>query len=907
MLDLFALRELAPGSRVLGTDSYECATSDILVLDGVSSRVLWLSSGGDRVVRLFTCECPPLDAVFCSFEKDTVCVAILLTPSYLRLHQASGEHHDVRLSTPCLRIFAVPSGLLLRAEPSPDPPEEDLTTLNATQGSPSGSPGPRSPDFGLFAADRSSPSGFSLLGPQRHARPTLFTLAHPTAVAVPVALRSSVYQEPGDESMALAEADAEEPLHASHAQTPHPHQLNHSRSHSVHVLDGLFTSEHEEVVAVCGPLLITLQGGSGSGAARDNGSQQQPRTLRLWALQAVAEEETNLALATMRATGASLGSRMSLGSRSSRGSGGYYGAGQEGEAGPGAFAHGRSKSPSFAPRSSPITASSSNPSPYGWDNAVGDSVDRGGSPIVGLQNALGLDGTARRGVEREGGDAGGPGPLLTQFVGSGGAVDAGHVGSRDAARSARNISHITGRSSMPGSSLQLLDSSPLGLAASSRSSSANLRFSFSGSRLREHSSPLVLTVLDPVSGASALFAVEHAQEEVGGLDGGPPPAWGELRALPPLTLPAGQVPRAVAHARVPMFLGGGAATPSACLTIILHSRAALTAPSAATLFIGSSRVGSTALHCLDDLDSTSANRAFTDMQSLGGGALVTRAAGRSHLVALPPALLLEARGGGAAELAALAAVQSLPGGDTAAELGLGLFMLAQRLGHATPATLLLRAAFGLPAPAAPAANEPRATNAHAELVLVHARLVPLLAALDARVPLFDALHAAWQDLRIQGSRHVHAALEALGAGLAGCAASAGGATGHAYHSYYSARLDLSTIQLITSDISSGAEFTAHAVPPCASQWVAQCLDLIGQQFASRTAEQALPVFHTPARGCPCIDLCRKFLQRVLMGIQGVAATSLARLIAESYMGTGMGVPSSEPAGDPLLQKYVSIY
>jgi hypothetical protein len=85
------------------------------------------------------------------------------------------------------------------------------------------------------------------------------------------------------------------------------------------------------------------------------------------------------------------------------------------------------------------------------------------------------------------------------------------------------------------------------------------------------------------------------------------------------------------------------------------------------------------------------------------------------------------------------------------------------------------------------------------------------------------------------------------------------------------------------------------------------LDLIGQQFASGTAEQALPVFHTPARGCPCIDLCRKFLQRVLMGIQGVAATSLARLIAESYMGTGMGVPSSEPAGDPLLQKYVSIY
>ena len=151
-------------------------------------------------------------------------------------------------------------------------------------------------------------------------------------------------------------------------------------------LDGLFTSEHEEVVAVCGPLLLTHQ--------RESGASQQQRTLRLWVLQALAEEETSRALATMRTTVASMGSRMSLGSRNSYGSGGGYGQGHEvAGLGVGAFAHPRSKSPNFALRGSPVTVSS--PAPYSWDNAAGGSSDRGGSPIAGLQNALGLDGDGR--------------------------------------------------------------------------------------------------------------------------------------------------------------------------------------------------------------------------------------------------------------------------------------------------------------------------------------------------------------------------------------------------------------------------------------------------------------------------------------------------------------------------------
>jgi hypothetical protein len=166
-MELSCLKSFCPGARIL---SQSCAQNysthgleDILVLE--NSRVIWYSECASRVVRTFICEKEPLDAVFCVLDKDltpasisassyqsetnskssrrrVVTVAILLSPTYLRLYQSSGEHSDIQLSSPVDKLFSVPSGLLLQGQRAL--PKRDMRF-------PSGQHNERGP--GLFPSD----------------------------------------------------------------------------------------------------------------------------------------------------------------------------------------------------------------------------------------------------------------------------------------------------------------------------------------------------------------------------------------------------------------------------------------------------------------------------------------------------------------------------------------------------------------------------------------------------------------------------------------------------------------------------------------------------------------------------------------------------------------------------------
>ena len=858
MLDLFALREFAPGSRILGIDSYECITNDLLVLDGLTSRVLWLSAGGDRVIRQFTCECRPLDAVFCRFpdqvdsDCNEVCVAILLTPSYMRVHQSSGEHSDLRLNTPCSRLFAIPAGVLLLALPFSD--SDDMATLNMSMNqSPVQSPGLRSPHLGIESPRNTSPSECSIMiGMSRQARSTLFTLTHPTAVPLPLAIRSSSNSFSKADNRAMKNRAMTEDFKSSPYRSAIKSQFENVRG-----LDGLFVREREIVVAVCGPLVVTKQFAS-------EGTTQfgtQIYTLRLWTLQRVAKDEMHTVLASLRSTGASVSSRMSLGSRGSRGSGGA--STHEGEIGP--LAHARAKSPSLGSmRASPVTTSNS----YRWEHPEGRS-----SPVVGLESALGIsDHSDRRYVDREGGDAGNP--LAMPF---------NNVAARDSDLGRDHALHAIlpnmqwtddGRSGVPQFCLELLDSASLHI---SDTSIDDIKFSLSGHRTGMHDNALVLVALHARSGVSNHFIVRYSEEN-GTFSG-------ELVPMQPLDLPSGHVPRSIAHICAPLFPGRGPVRPTACVTFVIHSKATTAEPCGAALFIGSSRVGSISLQCKDDMHCLKSLELLTALSSTASGALVGQVSGKTVLIGISPALLLSDNVG-VAEMAALAALRAVSGGDVVAELSLGLFMIASQAQQANEvslsgAILLLRAAFGLPAPAN---LLPNSSTSYSELTEIYSRLVPLLNMLDVRIPLFDALHAAWQDLRLQGSRMAGTALRSLGEGLAMCAAAAGGPLGQLYCTYYGTYVNISTKIQSVKDFEFS--FTAYQEPPCAARWIGKCLEVIGEHFKS-TSEQDIPAFQTPAQGCLCIDLCRTFFRNVLHGLKrhgSVKYANWARLLAEAYVG-----------------------
>lgn len=143
MESLFELRRFSPSINVQTNEPMrQCSSGSpggLLAVDSLSRRVIWYSECGGRVIRQYTCECEPIQAIFCTFSElgtgDTEdypnhrasehAVCILLTPVHLRLHLSSGTSHDIQLPRQVEKIFAFPSGLVLQCKVH----EKDVSSL----------------------------------------------------------------------------------------------------------------------------------------------------------------------------------------------------------------------------------------------------------------------------------------------------------------------------------------------------------------------------------------------------------------------------------------------------------------------------------------------------------------------------------------------------------------------------------------------------------------------------------------------------------------------------------------------------------------------------------------------------------------------------------------------------------
>ena len=258
------MRDLA-GSHIASASSF---MNDILVIR--DKKVVWYTECG-KEVRQFSCETKPLDAIFCHFSQsgdggstpnDTVdnaggagndggtnrnvTVAILITQSYLRLHQSHGEHFDIRLDFEVESICQCSHGILLQSSGKSE--ETDLSSRHS------------------FVRNHAS------------TQPTLYILRNVTALVQPILFDAEAFAESPstilDKSLSV--------------NSP---SYNNSLSMDSRSRYRFTSNVHEKVVAVYEDLVVTIDRRSSNSNGENEKGKQPLKTLKLWQLEVPVNEE----------------------------------------------------------------------------------------------------------------------------------------------------------------------------------------------------------------------------------------------------------------------------------------------------------------------------------------------------------------------------------------------------------------------------------------------------------------------------------------------------------------------------------------------------------------------------------------------------------------------------------------
>jgi hypothetical protein len=173
-MEFFLQKTLSQGEHISSVDTdgnaraggYE--NKDILTINKRS--VVWYAKGGARVVRKFCFETTVTAAVFCTFvsrpytsssssssssnsssnsnsnsnssssSNQKKCIAIMLSSTYIQVHQYSGESYDIHVPCPMASMVPTKHGLLFQAERA-------LTTAVSTAAAAAAAAGNRDASF----------------------------------------------------------------------------------------------------------------------------------------------------------------------------------------------------------------------------------------------------------------------------------------------------------------------------------------------------------------------------------------------------------------------------------------------------------------------------------------------------------------------------------------------------------------------------------------------------------------------------------------------------------------------------------------------------------------------------------------------------------------------------------------
>jgi hypothetical protein len=839
-----SLRELPFNSQVLTSGAYDGGSDEILVVDD-ANRVIWLSSTGERIIRQFSCECKPLDAVFCSFpgdESDTVTVAILLNSGYIRLHQSSGDYMDVRLTAPCIRIWSIPQGLLLQSMPIDYDDNQLHHNRDSFLKSPNSSACYESP---MSAVSPSSPSMTSFgIGIQNQQQgPVLYTLSHSTATPIPVHIPSTL------DTTSLFKDNIRSP---TTMQTPGGLAIQVEMQNDVQKL----LNKDTIIAGTMDNLLITYNS----------------PYVNLWNMMEVQDVVDDVRMDTaglntvMRGTMNTATTGSSVGSGGSRPSVGGWTSGM---------------GPSISldaplPLSRAHSGMSGRSSPANLGAQVSMAINGRESPLISLEGVLGDSGIhGRHAVDRE---ASGGSPLVQNSN-----IDGiGTIGSGTMSRGFNTNNHASGAFASEYSnkglciSLRHLDSVRLEDKFLVRD------FSFSGCLNPASSSvngKLMLHILGENS-QLARYLIDTNNSN------------GELEASlilqSPFNLSNDQLVLSIAHICVPLVPGDSQATVG--LHIVMH-KSKDEVDKRMSLFVGSTRIGPLPLTYGDDLSDGNGNNVIETVQTRRANRemfLVSTIKGE-QLMSLPNVLLL---GEGAAAGPILAAVSSLHVGNSSScknnssrscneeplemLIAFFLFIRKKKLRDGELVGAALRAAFTLPI----SLELPESA-----LAVASAYGVSIGAEVNLRCNLFDALHASWEDLLLQGACDAANVLHSLGSALAACA-TASGKDGLAYCQYYA----LHGVHIPQDVISGGhQQFTMFAKPPNAALWLADSLRKINSICEGEDMEIEFDELYLPAFGCPGLMMCQMLLNRLVDNVSSTdllfqqKQSILAQLLANAYI------------------------